>query len=290
MINMRDVLNLADHNFYQQLQEKFYASIPFPLDVLRIEDAMGSFFKFLEEPDHVKNHIDFTVSLIHRRGDVGFKHRDPNDHMYNDSKDFFHFHPAIFQKYPDFLKQHPIVNEFMIKAQYIWDLVYQTMAQLLNYFESENPGLSSKVFDAEYPHILVRFLKYNWEESGKYLAKPHFDAGSFTLGIAESCPGLRIGSNPDNLKLVEHKENHAIFMISSNFRKIMQNEDLFPGWHDVIQLDESYIGKPYARWAIVAFIEADGVEALPRSETRKWYISENSDSKIDISKSFGCRK
>ncbi|MDP1974496.1 MAG: hypothetical protein Q8K37_00835 [Alphaproteobacteria bacterium] len=269
---MKNNLNLIDQNFYDQLQNQFYASIPFPCDALRIEEVMIAFFKFLEEPEHIKNHIDFTVSPIHRRGDVGFKHRDPNDHMYNDSKDFFHFHPAIFENYPDFLQQHPVVNDFMLKAMPIWDLVYDTIGQILNYFEPENNGLSSKVFDVEMPHIVLRFLKYNWDESGKYLAKPHFDAGSFTLGIAESCPGLRIGSNPENLKLVEHKENHAIFMISSNFRKIMNNEDLLPGWHDVIQLDESYIGKPFARWAIVAFIEADGVEALPRSETRKYYI------------------
>lgn len=271
---MQAKLNVSDQHFYTQLQNQFYASISFPLDPLSIEKVMSAFFKFLEEPNYVKNHIDFTVSPLHRRGDVGFKHRDPNDHMYNDSKDFFHFHPAIFDKYPDFLHQHPIVNDFMLKAKPIWDLVYKAMSEILHYFESQNPGISSKIFDAEMSHILLRFLRYNWEESGKYLAKPHFDAGSFTLGIAESGPGLRIGSHPENLKLVEHKENQAIFMISSNFRKIMNNEDLLPGWHDVIQLDESYIGKPYARWAIVAFIEADGVEALPRSETRKYYIQD----------------
>jgi hypothetical protein len=42
----------------------------------------------------------------------------------------------------------------------------------------------------------------------------------------------------------------------------------------VIQLDESVIGKPFARWAIVAFIEAHGVEALSRSETHNWYKGE----------------
>ena len=54
--------------------------------------------------------------------------------------------------------------------------------------------------------------------------------------------------------------------------KVMQTEELQAGWHDVIQLDETYIGKPFARWAVVAFIEAHGVEALPRTETHKWYI------------------
>jgi hypothetical protein len=52
----------------------------------------------------------------------------------------------------------------------------------------------------------------------------------------------------------------------------MNTDKLFPGWHDVIQLDETLIGKPFARWAIVVFIEAHGVEALPRTETHKWLL------------------
>lgn len=52
----------------------------------------------------------------------------------------------------------------------------------------------------------------------------------------------------------------------------MNSNDLSAGWHEVIQLDETRIGKPFARWAIVAFVEAHGVEALPRAETHKWYV------------------
>jgi len=127
------------------------------------------------------------------------------------------------------------------------------------------------VFETEHPHILVRFLKYDWQSSGKYLAKPHFDSGSCTLAIAESDAGLRIGSCPDDLQLVEHKTNQAIFMLSSNYRQLLNADTLSAGWHDVIQLDETRIGQPFARWAIVAFIEAQGVDALPRTETHKWY-------------------
>lgn len=126
-----------------------------------------------------------------------------------------------------------------------------------------------------FPHLLLRFLKYDWQSSGKYLAKPHFDAGSFTLAIAESSPGLRIGSCPENLKQVNHKAGNAIFMLASNFQKIMDTQELSAGWHDVIQTDQTLIGKPYARWAIVAFIEGHGIEALSRSETHKWYVSDD---------------
>ena len=263
-------------DFFKTLKKQQYVQVPFPLERHILEEAMEAFFKFLKEPDPIKNCIDFTIAPKHRRGDVGFKHRDAENHIYDDSKDFFHFHPAIFDKYADFLNEHPVVHDFICKAQSIWDLAYKTTHQILQSFDNKFPGTSDKVFGSktEYVHLLLRFLKYDWQESGKYLAKPHFDAGSFTLAIAESCPGLRIGSCPEDLQLVTHKDQHALFMLSSNFKCILDTDDLSAGWHDVIQVDETIIGKPLARWAIVAFIEAQGVEALSRTETHKWYMGE----------------
>ena len=254
------------------LEEHSYVNIPFPVEQSTLEAAIEAFFKFLEEPEDIKSHIDFTIAPLHRRGDVGFKHRDPNDGIYNDSKDFFHFHPAVFEKYPDFLEMHPVVKDFVLKAKPIWEAAYQTVGDILKTFEPSFPGVYSKIFDTQdYVHVQLRFLKYEWQNSGDFLAKPHFDAGSFTLAIAESCPGLRIGSSPENLRAVEHKPGNAVFMLSSNFQKVMDTDKMSAGWHDVIQVDKTLIGKPFARWAIVAFIEAHGVEALSRKETHKWY-------------------
>ena len=256
---------------FQQLQQQTYAHIPFPIDQELIQQVMDAFFLFLKEPEPVKNHINFTIAPNHRRGDVGYKHREAEEHIYNDSKDFFHFHPAIFDKYESFLEKNHVVADFVSKAKPIWYAVYETVHRLLGLFEEKFPDTVNKVFNTEYEHILLRFLKYDWQQSGKYLAKPHFDAGSCTLAIAESCAGLRIGTCPDDLKLVEPRNQHAVFMLSSNFKVLFETDELFPGWHDVIQLDETCIGKPFARWAIVAFIEAHGVKALPRTETHKWF-------------------
>ncbi|KTC86638.1 hypothetical protein [Legionella brunensis] len=264
---------LTDELIFQSLQKQSYVQVPFPIKSTVLVQAITAFFKFLEEPESIKNHIDFTIAPLHRRGDVGFKHR-AGEHIYDDTKDFFHFHPALFKKYEEFLKANPAVFDFVSKAKPIWDLAYQTVYDILQSLEKRSPGVVKKVFDTEDVHILLRFLKYDWQESGKYLAKPHFDAGSFTLAIAESTPGLRIGCCPEDLKLVEHKENHAIFMLSSNFKQVMQINELSAGWHDVIQLDDALVGKPFARWAIVAFIDAHGVKALPRTETHKWYSGE----------------
>jgi hypothetical protein len=264
--------NLSYQDIYKSLVRDYYVNVPFPVGLSTIEAAVQAFFKFLKEPEDVKRHIDFTIAPLHRRGDVGYKHRDPSDHIYNDSKEFFHFHPALFDRYEAFLDQHPTVKDFVYKAKPIWDATYETVSQILQTFESNFPGIHNKIFDTDYVHIQLRFLKYDWQKSGAFLAKPHFDAGSFTLAIAESCPGLRIGSCPENLHPVDHKPDNAMFMLSSNFKKVIDGDKLFsPGWHDVIQVDNTLIGKPFARWAVVAFIEAHGVEALSRDETHKWY-------------------
>lgn len=262
-------MTLLDH-----FKETPYISVPFLLGRQKIEEAVSAFTHFLDLPDTVKTHIDFTIAPTHRRGDVGFKHRDPNDHLYSDSKDFFHYHPAIYDRHAEFVAAHPVLAHFLEQADSIWQAARDTVEMQLQLLEPQFPGLVDRIFATDHPHFQLRFLKYNWQESGKYLAKPHFDAGSFTLAIAESCPGLRIGTGPTDLELVEHRDGEALFMISSNFQKVLDTDELKPGWHDVIQLDEAIIGKPFARWAVVAFIDGHGVTALSRTETHKYYQPE----------------
>lgn len=262
---------LTETTFLETLKSDCYVDVPFPIEQQLLQEAIDAFFKFLQEPDVVKNFINFTIAPKHRRGDVGYKHREAKDHIYNDDKEFFHFHPAILAHHPEFLAQNPIVADFVRKANEIWDLVYTTIYHIFTLMEKKFTGIRDKIFATENVHILLRFLKYGWQQSGKYLAKPHFDAGSCTLAIAESYAGLRIGHGPEDLQLVKQRPGHALFMLSSNYRHLFDSPELSAGWHDVIQIDETLIGKPFSRWAIVAFIEAHGVEALPRTETHRWY-------------------
>lgn len=258
----------------RELKSKYFVNVPVEFSNDQINSAIASFTKFLELPENIKNHIDFSISEKHRRGDVGYKSRKPEDDIYNDSKEFFHYHPAILEKYPEYIKENEVVKNFLDEADSIWRHVDLILKHIFSEFDKKFTGVYSSIFDTENPHIVVRFLQYNWNESGKFLAKPHFDAGAFTFAIAESCPGLRIGSCPDDIELVKHQDSKAIFMLSSNYIKLIDDNELKPAWHDVVQMDEANIGKEFARWAIVVFIDAHGVEALPRSETHKWYNGE----------------
>lgn len=259
---------------YKSLKENYYCNIPIELSRKEIEDAMDAFVEFLSLPMDIKSEIDFSISKVHRRGDVGYKHRDPKDDAYNDSKDFFHYHPALLERYSDFIESNTIVKNFVSKAHPIWEKLYKIIQEIMLIFDKDYPGIYDKIFKDGNPHILLRFLRYNWQTARKYLAKPHFDAGSFTIAIGESCEGLRIGSGPDDLKLVEHREYNAMFFISSNYKKLMDTEEFKPAWHDVIQMDESQIGNSYGRWAIVCFVDGIDVEALSREENHKYYKAE----------------
>ncbi|MBS0184906.1 MAG: hypothetical protein JSS34_00900 [Proteobacteria bacterium] len=263
---------LTEEILFRELKKSPYLPIKFPISRYQLEEAASSFLKFLELPENLKTHIDLKIAPLHRRGDIGFKHRDSAADIYNDTKDFFHFHPLIFEKYGSFLNENSVIQDFLTKANLIWTATHSVVKELMGLIDQRFPGTTQKVFDTDHVHILLRFLKYDWKECGKYLAKPHFDAGSFTLAIAESCPGLRIGKGPDDLKIINHQEDHALFMISSNFKKTINTNELSPAWHDVIQCNETQIGQPFSRWAIVAFIDAANVEALDKSETHKWPV------------------
>jgi len=256
-------------DFKKNLRQKAYMSVPFSIPQTTIDEAVKAFMKYLNEPDEVKRHISFSVNPVSRRGDVGYTFRDPKDSIYNDSKEYFHHHDAIFHRYPDFLDANPVVKNFVKKASPIWKAAREKGKEIIAEFETESPGITRRFFGKFEGEVLLRFLKYDWQTCNKHLAKPHFDAGSFTLAIAESDPGLRIGTNNDDLQEVKHYKNEAIFMPSKNFPRHFENCSYPSAWHDVIQTNETQIGKSYSRWAVVCFFEAEGMKAVPRSETHE---------------------
>lgn len=268
--------NATEYTFEQverELKTRYYMGVPFPIEQEAIDEAVEAFFLFLEESDEVKNHIYFSVNPISRRGETGYVRRDPEERPNGDCKEYFHYHGAILDRYPEFLEEHPVVKDFVEKALPIWLVAQGAVREVLETFEEKYPGICDRFFGHEEPEILVRFLKYNWKNAGKHLARAHYDVGSCTLAISESAPGLRIGSCDEDLTPVTHAQGNAIFMMGKNFPKLT-DESFAPSWHDVIQVDETLVGRPYARWAVVCFFEALGLAADSIEETHQVVLTD----------------
>lgn len=262
---------ITKNKIIEDLKKQYYSQIDLPINNKEINLAVDNFLKFLQLDNKTKNTINFDIAPNHRRGEIGYRNRKSEDHIYNDDKEFFHYHPLIIEKYSDFLTQNEIIKDFIQSANQIWQKIYEIINNILLDLDEIYPGCHNKIFCEEPYHIQLRFLKYSWHQSGKYLAKPHFDCGAMTLAIAESDPGLRIGSCPEDIKTITHEDQKALLMLSANHINVFNDPKLKASWHDVIQLNEQIIGKPYARWAVVAFIEAHGVKAPDRNETHKYY-------------------
>lgn len=97
-----------------------------------------------------------------------------------------------------------------------------------------------------------------------------------TLALAESAPGLRIGSVPQDLTPIDHHDGQAVFFLGGNFQAVLGDTDLKPGWHDVVQQGEASPHQSYARWAIVAFIDGHAAEGAPEEMTHKWRVGQES--------------
>jgi len=124
-----------------QLKKSAYALVPFHLSRDEIDAAIASFLNFLKLPSEIRSTIDFKLKPSHRRGDIGYKVRKEADHLYNDEKEFFHFHPEIFSRYPGFIASHPAVADFLDHAHNVWKLVEKTVLDVLGVVLRKSAGI-----------------------------------------------------------------------------------------------------------------------------------------------------
>lgn len=261
---------MSSNNLFSSLLSQSYYQIPFAIHRHHILTAVEQFFEFLNLSDSIKSTIDFKLREEHRRSDIGYKKRFAAEDDYRDDKEFFHFHPEIFNRYQNFIDQQPMLSRFLNQAYDIWLAAESTVKPLLHQLEAQFPGCVEAIFPSGKSETILRFLRYDWQICGCHLAKPHYDSAAISLAIAEDKPGLRIGLDSSSLQLLPHQEEHAIFFISSNYQRVFGAQCPFkPAWHDVIQTDENQIGHPYSRWAVVAFFVPYGVAELPRSFTHQ---------------------
>jgi hypothetical protein len=261
---------MISKNLFSSLCNQAYYQIPFAIPRHAILTAVESFFEFLNLSNPVKSTIDFKLREENRRGDIGYKKRVASADDYRDDKEFFHFHPEIFIRYQYLIDEQPVISSFLNHAYDIWLAAEAIVRKILQQLEEQFPGCVEAIFPSGNSETILRFLKYDWQTCGHYLAKPHYDAAAISLAVAEDKPGLRIGIDPTSLQLLQHQNDHAIFFISSNYKRVFGAHCPFkPAWHDVIQVDEKKIGYPYSRWAVVAFFVPYGVAELPRAFTHQ---------------------
>ena len=257
-----------------QLSKNYYAPVPFKYDHAYCADAVESFFQFIDLPASVTEKFKGKLSSKHRRGELGLVYRHKTKgNAYSDKKHFFHYHPKLKKQHQAAINKNPIVRDFFSKADALWHEVARQLKPVLLKLEPHHPGIYDKILKTRQPHIVLRFLRYDIQTPGKLLAKPHYDAGAMTFAIAESKPGLRIGSGPQDLTLVSHQDNQALFFLAANFNQLTSMGPLKPGWHDVIQVGKKSHNNKYERWAVVAFIDGHDTPGAPESLTHKWRVS-----------------
>jgi isopenicillin N synthase-like dioxygenase len=251
-------------SFIKNITEKHYAPVAFPLSHEELNNAADTFLEFLTLPDVIKNSFSMKGGFEHNYGVIGYKDRRQEEG--SDKKEFFHYHPSLdtyFESNPD--KDMPEVEAFLKAARAIDAAAARVLKETLTMLEPEFPNIVSEYFPGTHRRTILRFLKYDVAGKGKHLAKGHYDSGGCTLALAESAPGLRIGTYEEDLQPVVHADKTALFMPGLRF--YTQTDQRFhPAWHDVVQASEDTLNESTARWAIVFFADGESQKDRPTTE------------------------
>jgi isopenicillin N synthase-like dioxygenase len=249
-----------------QLQSQQYAVVDFDLSQQEVQDSIKAFKDFLALPEVFKEKINHRVYKTHRRGWMGYQRRSQESGD-GDSKEFFHYHPFLEGMFQPSVRDNIVVQKFLKKANVIWRKAYDKLGFILKEMNKKFPGTYDHVFKTrEEPiHLTLRFLKYDLQSPAEKIARSHFDVGTCTLAIAESHPGLRIGSQEATLKPVTHKPGSAVFFLAQNFEAMLgTGSNLLPAWHDVVQINTDK-----ERWAIVVFADLPNNVGASKEATHK---------------------
>lgn len=235
----------------QQWQDKYFADIPFTLSREHYQTAIDDLFRFLELPTDTKKRFSSRLNPDDRGSEIGYQFRSQNEGQL-DQKEYFHFNRYAADAFAEHRQSCAELDALMRSAELIYLEAEATMRQLVAALEPIKPGITSDFFpQGKHPKCFLRLLKYDYHREDDFLAKGHYDRGFLTLAIAESAPGLRIGKNPDSLRIVERQPDTVLFMPA--LRASEFHPDIEPAWHDVIQRQEDALNEKVARWAIVFF-------------------------------------
>lgn len=248
------------NDFHTQIHKNGYSHIPFSVSHVQFQEAIETFFNFLALPYETKKLFYFKIRPDDRGSEVGYN-RYRREEGKTDNREYFHYHPLAREHFKEGINKEPTLRKLIDVMEIIYDEASRTLLEVMSSFEKEYPGITGKYFSKEtHSNFYLRFLKYDVDTPGAFLAKGHYDRGSCTLALSESAPGLRLGYSDTDLREVEHTSNEAIFMPGLTFHEVT-SEKFSPIWHDVLQKSTDTYNEDTARWAVVFF--ADTLEISP---------------------------
>ncbi|MBI5732775.1 2OG-Fe(II) oxygenase family protein [Candidatus Jorgensenbacteria bacterium] len=180
-----------------------------------------------------------------------------------DNKEYFHYFPELPTYFTHPLSKAPSELKKLINvADKIFNDSIKVSQLALKEIEKGKQG----AFERFFPHGstrpgsgILRFLKYHPTTRGRHIAQGHYDKSGLTLALAESKPGLRIGFDEKDMRLVEHKSGFALTFPGIKFTKLTDGV-IRPSWHEAVELDEKPYRPDCSRWAIVFFLHPEGIE------------------------------
>ncbi len=252
----------------EEIRKKSYIQVPLSLEASKLKEAAESYLAFLALPFDTKQSFSTQNNLGGRLTSLGYIRRTKKSSV--DNKEFFHYNHAAEKFFTEGPNYHlPEAAKFLTMARLINQAATETLHTTLSIISEKYPEVSIEYSLGNLPErTILRFLKYDVEGTGNFLAHGHYDAGGCTLALAESAPGLRLGRTDKDLVQVTHEPGAAIFMPALYFHTV--TDHLFhPVWHDVIQLSEDTLSDSVARWSIVFF--ANGISEKNRPTDEEVY-------------------
>lgn len=248
---------LSFSDLQTQLAKDHFARIPFTKDNEHLAPIIEKFFAFMALPEETKKRFSFRLIPEDRGTEVGYWTRSRATGAL-DNRGYFHYNEYADERFraegsdcPELIAYMDAVRPLFLEGQ-------EAMKEVIRSVDTKFPGIYDTIFPVDrHPLLLLRMLAYERMEPGDFLAKGHYDRGFCTIAIAESAPGLRIGTTPEDVKLVEHQPNIALFFPGLTMQDYTST-DFIPSWHDVIQQEEHILNNQTARWAIVLFSGAWG--------------------------------
>lgn len=238
-------------NIEAQIQEQAYAKVEMDIGYADISSAVERYMDFCALPDELTKQIAYEHENRKRGSQVGHVIKNGEG---QDKKRYFHYRHGL----PDWLISNGIerpfeLNVFLEAAEAIHKTACDTLLENMVELDEKYPGLVGM----HYPEhgdldFYTRFLVYHPSKDGQ-LARAHYDLSTMTLAMAESSPGLRLGTESNDLRPVEHYENEGKLFLGGGWSNLYPDSDLPLGWHDVIQADQSMVGDNTVRWAVVMF-------------------------------------